>query len=165
MIDHIFVYFSLLYIAAKLIVRRGFFPTDVLHRFPQLIVHCRLALFFPLIFIAVLCNMYNPESGWVPFFCFLMPGALVVFSAVLANEPVFYNTTFGLIGAGLFAVSFVFYHFAPHSWYGVAHSLWHLFSMLSVYFIADAIEPPLRLVASSVQELEFSTGKPKSKTK
>jgi len=158
--DHVFVYFSLLYIASKLIVRRGFFHKKTLLMFPQLIVHARIAVFFVFILVAILCNMYNPESGWVAILCFGAPSLLVVLSAVIVNEPVFYNTTNGVIGTILFVCSLTFYHFAPHSWYDWAHSIWHVLSMLSVYFIVFSIEPPMRLrVDEHTKQVDWETGR------
>lgn len=156
--DHIFVYFSMLYIGAKLAVRSKFFPRHLLLEFPHLLPEARVALFFLLSVPAFLMNMYNPESIWTVLISFGIPLVLVVAGALVVKEPIFYNRVCGAIGTILFIMSLLFFA-APHSTYAWTHSMWHILSMLSVYFIVFAIEPPLRLEAGSAVAVDWRTGR------
>lgn len=142
--DHIFVFLSITYVAARLGVRRSFFPRALRMEYPELLFTARVALFFLLLVPTVMANMYNPESFLPALFGFVVPTAIVVLGSLVSGERLFYNTTYGIAGTVLFLVSVVFYSCAPHAWYQWSHSLWHCLSMISVYFIVYASDPPVR---------------------
>ena len=157
-IDHIFVYFSLLYIAAQLGVRSKFFPRHMLLEFPHLLPSARIALFFLMILPATMLNIWNPESKITVLISFGIPAVIVVAGALIVKEPIFYNIKNGIIGTVIFAISLIFF-VAPHSWYDWAHSLWHVLAYIAVYFIVFAIEPPLRLEPGSAVSVDWRTGR------
>lgn len=142
--DHIFVFISILYVASKLAVRRSFFPQALRLEYPELLLTARVAIFFLLLLPTVMANMYNPESFLSSLFGFGVPVAIVILGSVVTGERLFYNTCYGVTGVILFGVSIAFYACAPHSWYQWAHSMWHLLSMISVYFVIYASDPPVR---------------------
>jgi len=144
--DHIFVFLTLIYVASRLAVRRSFFPRNVRLEYPEILLTARVAFFFAIVLPTVMANMYNPESPLAALFGFGVPIAVVILGACVSGERLFYDVKFGLIGSGLFLVSVAFYACAPHSWYQWSHSIWHLLSMLSVYFIIFAADPPIRLL-------------------
>ena len=144
--DHIFVYVTLIYVASRLAVRRSFFPRNIRLQYPELLLTARVAFFFIILLPTVMANMFNPESIYPGLFGFGIPVVVILLGACVSGERLFYSNFYGLVGTVLFLLSVGFYAFAPHSWYQWSHSVWHLFSMLAVYFIIFAADPPIRLL-------------------
>ena len=104
------------------------------------IANTRIALYFALACLVRVFAANNVDSVWVAVFSFAVPAALLAAVCVLTWTPVFRNNTLGWTGVALFAIGYIFYALLPETWYETVHSLWHLFSMLSVLLIFDAFQ-------------------------
>jgi len=151
--DHIFVHTAIVYVASKLAVRRALFPVHVRHEYPELVPTARTALFFALLLPLVMFNMWSAESAWTTVIGVGMPVAAAVGGALLSGQRLFYNACLGYTGSVLFLVSAVFYGLMPHSTYEWSHSVWHMLSMLSVYFVAHSVEPQARFDPRTIVDL------------
>lgn len=148
MADHAAVNSLIIYVIVEGIVRPEFFddgssPTpsayDLVLR-ARARANVRNAFFFLLVALTSFPLLYDVENRWIHAFSVAVPLLLLFLAALLTRTPLFANARYGWIGVALFAVAFIFYALLPESYYEVVHSLWHVFAMLSVYFVFRGIQ-------------------------
>jgi len=124
--DYLSVYISIIWILTFLGIRNS-----ELHVF---------AFFFSFMFtLLVILGQFSYVL--LPIIGIGLPAVIAVSHACLRKHRMFYSWPWAVATFVLAGLAGVFMFFMPKDDYGWAHSLWHLFSMLSAWTFAIAITP------------------------
>jgi hypothetical protein len=130
LLDYISVYLSITWILTRLATQGNF----QLHVFAFIIA-------FTLTLFAAVAGM---NFAWLSVLGIGLPSVIAITHALIARKRLFYNTPWAVATFVLAIIGGAMIFFAPKDWYGWAHSLWHVFVMLSVYTFIIATTPVKR---------------------
>lgn len=129
--DYIFVYRAIVWTITSMGLKRKGTLDFRLHVF----------VFFVLTDIVYAVVLYSPDSVLLPIFGIGLPFATMVAYSRMFNTKIFYNKPWTVASFVLAAIACLFMFFFPAEDYSIAHTLWHVFSMLSAYTFLLATHP------------------------
>lgn len=129
--DYLFVYRAIVWTLTSLGLRAGGSINYQLHIF----------LFFVLSDVVYFLVVALGDSGLLPLFGIGLPLCTVIWYNRSVGNRMFYNRPWTLAGFATVVLSGIFMFALPTRFYAAAHTLWHIFSMLSVYMFLRASDP------------------------
>ena len=130
--DYIFVYRAIVWSVTALGIRA---KDTSAHK------NTHIFLFFLLTDAIYFSVMSNIPFGYLPIIGIGLPLAVVIVFNAASGSRMFYNKPWTIATVVLALSGGLFMFVFPDSLYSVAHSLWHVFSMLSAYTFERASDP------------------------
>jgi len=132
--DYLFVYRALVWTFASLVARPGVFGRNR--------SHVARASFHFAVMVPVTLVLLGADhtSHWIPIIGFVFPLAVATAVTATYRVPFVNDWTWGTLALALFAVGGALGFALPNREYKWAHTLWHVFVMLSMYGFVRATE-------------------------